>query len=175
LAGMTRLRYEGKDPENGKDCWSLRLVDLEASLMTSLPDQLEALLANPESNRRVIARLFPISYDDPEEEALSRQLLGNSLLDDRRETVAAFREHLAGGKRKPGSLELKLDVQSVDLWLRFMNDMRLILATDLGIEENLDEDSVQLGPEHPDAPKYALLEYLGGVEAILIEAVRRSS
>ena len=38
---MTRLRHEGKDPETGHDVWSLRLVDLEASILAGLPDQLE--------------------------------------------------------------------------------------------------------------------------------------
>ena len=38
---MTRLRYEGKHPESGQDCWSLRLVDLEASLLSSLPDAVD--------------------------------------------------------------------------------------------------------------------------------------
>ena len=167
---MTRLRHEGKDPETGHDVWSLRLVDLEASILASLPDQLEALLARPDSNRRVIERLFPKSYTDPEEEALNRKLLGNSLLQERQETLQAIREQLESAEQKPNGLELKLDRMSMDLWLRFMNDVRLVIATDLGISENLDEE-VPLDSEDPDAPKFALLEYLGGVEAILVEAL----
>ena len=54
-----------------------------------------------------------------------------------------------------------------------MNDVRLVIATDLGIRENIGDDDV-VDPGNPDAPKYALLEYLGGVEAILVEAVSRA-
>jgi hypothetical protein len=169
---VTRLRHEGKDETTGHDVWSLRLIDLEASILASLPDQLEALLARPESNQRVINRLFPASYEDPEEEALNRKMLGNSLLQERQETLVAIREQLDGAQKKPDGLELKLDRMSMDLWLRFMNDVRLVIATDLGIHENLDE--VSEDPDEEDAPKYALLEYLGGVEAILIEALSRS-
>ena len=51
----------------------------------------------------------------------------------------------------------------------------LILATDLGIEENLGEETISVEPDDPDAPKYALLEYLGGVEAICSRSIAGSA
>jgi len=170
---MTRLRYEGKDARTGEDRWTLHFVELEANILSSLPAQLEALLTNPESNQRVVDRLFPASYEDPEEEALNRKLLGDSLMAERREMIAAITEQLEGAKTTDDGTELALDRASVDLWLRFMNDVRLVIATDLDIRENIGDDDV-VDPGNPDAPKYALLEYLGGVEAILVEAVSRA-
>lgn len=167
---MTRLKHEGKDKTTGEDAWTLHLVEVEANILAGLPDQLAALLANPDSNRRVVDRLFPTSYEDPEEETLNRKLLGDSLLAARQEMIAEIREQLAGGRATDEGLELKLHRGSIDLWLRFMNDVRLIIATDLGIEENISDES-SVDPASPDAPKYALLEYLGGVEAIMVEAV----
>jgi hypothetical protein len=55
--------------------------------------------------------------------------------------------------------------------VRFLNDVRLVIATDLGVDENLGEQEIDA--EDPDAPRYALLEYLGGIEAILVEALSR--
>jgi hypothetical protein len=169
---VTRLKHEGKDATTGEDAWTLHFVEVEANILAGLPDQLEVLLANPDSNRRVIQRLFPVSYDDPEEEALNRQLLGDSLLSARQEMITEIRDQLSGGRATDEGLELSLDRAAIDLWLRFMNDVRLIIATDLGIEENISDESA-VDPASPNAPKYALLEYLGGVEAILIEAVSR--
>ena len=169
---MTRLRHEGPG-DDGHDRWTLELAEVEANIISSLPDQLEALLTHPDSNRRVIDRLFPVSYDDPEEESLNRQLLGQSLLDERKETLRLVREALADATRGDDGLAMTLDRGTMDVWLRFLNDVRLVIATDLGVEENIDEDSAP-DPDHPDAPKYALMDYLGGMEAMLVEALTRT-
>jgi len=168
---MTRLRHEGAP--GGQDRWTLDLMDIEASIIASLPDQVEALLDHPESNRRVIERLFPPSYDDPEEEATNRRLLGASLLEERQEMLAAVRKQLSQGKRQKGNLQLTLDRVAMDLWLRFINDVRLVIATDLGLGSARQGEPKRPPADHPDAPKHALLDYLGGVEAILVEALTR--
>lgn len=171
--GVTRLRHDGKDKVTGEDAWTLNFIEVESNILAGLPDQLEALLANPNANRRVVDRLFPTSYDDPEEEALNRKLLGDSLLAARQEMITEIRDQLSGGRATDEGLELRLDRASIDLWLRFMNDVRLIIATDLGIERNISDEDEEVDAASPEAPKYALLEYLGGVEAILVEAVSR--
>jgi len=155
--------------------WTLHLPTLEASVIDALPDRLEQLLGDPDGNRRVIDRLFPPSYSDPDEERENRRLLGGSLLSERREMLRAVRKSLrasrrharAAGEASPG-LALRLDVDSLDLWLRFVNDMRLMLATELGVDENLGDK--QITPGDPDAPRFTLLVYLGGLESLLVEA-----
>ena len=171
---MTRLRHDGKDSATGEDVWTLHFVETEANILSGLPEQFQLLLANPDSNRRVIERLFPGSYEDPEEEALNRQLLGDALLASRTEMLTDIREELGRAQATDDGLELILNRESIDLWLRFMNDVRIIIATDLGIDENISDEDV-VDPSGPDAPKHALLEYLSGVEAILVEAVSRVS
>lgn len=169
---MTRLENLGPDPVSGRTRWSLSLLPLEAGIVASLPQQLEALLADPDSNRRVIDRLFPPSYADPSEQAQHRQMLGDGLLAERRAMLADVASQLAGATRNDRGMSISLDAGSMDLWLRFLNDVRLVLATDLGIETSLDE-TLELDPADPDAPKYALLEYLGGLEALLVDALSR--
>jgi hypothetical protein len=149
--------------------WSLELPAVEAAVLLSLPDRLEAVLADPDGNRRIVDRLFPASYSDADEERENRRLLGGSLLDARREMLADVRGALAGGRRRRRGLVLELAPGGIDLLLRFINDIRLLLATDLGIEQNLGE--LTIDPGHPEAPKYTLLVYLGGLEGLLVDAV----
>ncbi|HTE05037.1 MAG TPA: DUF2017 family protein, partial [Planctomycetota bacterium] len=117
--------------------------------------------------RRIIDRLFPASYSDPSQEREHRQLLGSSLLESRRELLADVRMLLASGVRSRKGLRLLLGPGSTDQLLRFLNDMRLVLATDLGVEKNLGD--LDIPADHPEAPKYALLVYLGGLESVLVE------
>ena len=153
----------------GKRRWTLHLPPLEARLVAGLPAQLERLLTHPDENRRVVDRLFPPSYADAEEEAEHRRLLGETLLESRRDTLTDVRARLAAARADARGLHLSLDEAAVDSWLRFVNDVRLVLATDLDIRSNLSDSAVPA--EHPDAPRYSLLVYLGGLEAILVAAV----
>jgi len=149
--------------------WKLSLPPLEAALFVALPDQLAALLADPDQNRRVIDRLFPTSYSDAEQEREHRALLGASLMQERRDMVAGVRAALAGARRGKAGLKVELDGAGLDLLLRFINDTRLVIATDLGVDKNLSDMAVD--PASPDAPKFTLLVYLGGLEAAIVEAL----
>lgn len=168
---MTRLEHRGRDPDSGRNRWALHLLGLEAAILQGLPDQVEALLTHPDSNRRVIERLFPPSYADPQEDEDNRRLLGETLMEGRRELVGQVRRQLARGAAVGEGVRLDLTPQAMDLLVRFLNDVRLIIATDLGVEGNLGER--ELDPDDPEAPRFALLEYLGGVESILVEALSR--
>lgn len=166
---MTSLELLSRDPETGACRWKLHVPPLEASILVQLPERLEELLRSPKENKRIIERLFPRSYEDPDEERENRRLLGESLFDARKAMLADVRTLLDDGKVDGDALELELDGEHVDLWLRFLNDARLVVATDLGIEKNVGADKVDWS--HPRAPQYALLEYLGAVEALVLDAM----
>ncbi|HZM01230.1 MAG TPA: DUF2017 family protein [Planctomycetota bacterium] len=153
--------------------WVLELPPVEASLVGRLPERLAAVLKDPDGNRRIVDRLFPASYSDPDEQREHRRLLGSSLLQDRQQMLADVSAALGSGRRGPQGLALTLDAASLDLLLRFVNDVRLLLATELGIDRNLDQ--IQISPSDKDAPKYTLLVYLGGLEALLVDAVSGGS
>lgn len=169
---MTRLEVCQSALADDSGRWRLHLLPLEVTIIEALPDQLEALLADPDGNRRVIERLFPPQRDRREDEAADRALLGRALLDSRRELLAGFRALLGRGRRDDQGLHLDLEAAQMDLVLRFANDVRMVLSTDLGIEDNLGEaPPVAMGPS--DSAKWALLEYLGGLEALLVDALCR--
>lgn len=169
---MTKLVRLDDDPVAREARWRLSWEPVEAAIVLSLPAQLAALLAHPEGNRRVIDRLFPCAYADPREQEEHRRLLGASLLDARREMLSAIEALFAGATRgRTGTCTVVLDPRSIDLLMRFLNDVRLVLATDLGIETNLDQARVP--PSHPDAARHALLDYLGHVQSILVDAAAR--
>jgi hypothetical protein len=149
--------------------WTLHLPPLEARLVAGLPAQVERLLTHPEENRRVVDRLFPPSYADAAEELEHRKLLGESLLESRRELLESVRRQLAAAPRDMAGLRLVLDEAGVDGWMRFVNDVRLVLATDLGVDRSLSEVTIE--PGHPDAPRFSLLVYLGGLEHVLLTTV----
>lgn len=165
---MTRIQSDGRDPDSGRRRWTLHLLELEAAILRGLPEQLRALLADPDANRSVISRLFPVSYSDPREERECRELLGKGLLEERGELLDAIELELLGAEEEAEGLLLRLQGPQIDLWLRFLNDVRLVIATDLGIDEPEDEE----GDEPSSDPKRALLEYLSGLESILVEAAR---
>ena len=170
---MARIERADGNPRGrgpaGSARWTLSLPPVEAALVASLPDQLAALLADPDQNKRIIDRLFPQSYVDAEQEREHRGMLGRSLLEERREMVTAVRAVLAGGARSRRSLALLLDAAGLDLLLRFINDTRLVLATELGVDRNLAD--IVVDPASPDAPRFTLLVYLGGLEALIVEAL----
>ena len=169
---MTRLERLQAAVGQTPGRWRLHLLPLEASIIEGLPEQLSALLADPASNRRVIERLFPPSGQGRKDEAADRAMLGSSLLDSRKELLADFKALLKGGARDDKGLHLDLDDFEMDLVLRFANDVRMVLATDLGIEQNLD-DEPPVPLDHADSAKWALMEYLGGLEAMLVDALSR--
>lgn len=162
---MTTLERRG-------DRWRLILLPMEGRIVAALPEQLRVLLEHPDHNRRVIERLFPPSYDDPEEQRLNRELLGASLMDERRQTVDAVEALLAAEQDDDGGRTLDLGPDEMDLLLRFFNDVRLVIATDLGVEESLDERP-PVDPDDEDGPRWALLEYLGVLETLMVEALSR--
>jgi len=162
-------RIERVGGAGGPRRWRLHLPPAEARLVKGLPDQLTRLLTMPGENQRVIDRLFPPSYADSKEEAEHRDLLGGTLLEQRKELLVAVRAALASATSDRHGLHLALDEGAVDLWLRFLNDIRLVLATDLDIQTNLSD--VRVPPGHPDAPRYSLLVYLTALEAALVDSI----
>lgn len=169
---MTRLECITSHGASVRPRWMLHLLPIETTIIEGLPEQVEALLTDPASNRRVIDRLFPPSPDALDDEEVDRAMLGSCLLDSRKDLLAGFKSLVAGADRDQEGMHLELEAGGMDLVLRFANDVRMILATDLGVEQNLGEETV-VPVGHPDAPKWALLEYLGGLEALLLEALSR--
>jgi hypothetical protein len=139
-----------------------------AAALLELPRQLRAVLASPDFSTSVLRRLFPAAYEDKAKEAEYRRLLGKDLVRAKLEGVAAFEETLAKpviGRRR---IAFVIEPEAFGLWLGFVNDMRLVLGTELDIQEN--DWSQTYVPRSGKARSFALLQFLSWLEEELLGA-----
>ena len=156
-------------------------TDLERELLTDLATQVIELLGEPPdaefagigggdalSTDPAIARLLPDAYrDDAEASREFRRFTENSLAARK---VANARA-LIGALAESGEIELGADAQQA--WLRALTDIRLIIASRLGIEN---DDDPHYGDEAIDVRDADLMmrdiyDWLGMVQGSLIGAI----
>ena len=149
------------------------LLDEETGdVLRELPQRLRSVLERPDVAEKVAARLFPKAYSDPKEEAEYRRLLGKDLLRKKLESVKVFERTLKRwepvklDKRK--AVEVTVRPEELELWLGFVNDMRLVLGTELDIQD--ESWGQHFDPDHPQAQDMALLHYLSWLEEELLAA-----
>lgn len=134
-------------------------VDLDESarsLLGHLCAELEALL---ESDSPLLARLFPPPYgDDGERNEGYAALAVPELIEHRRASLEVVRASVEA---------TRLSADDLMAWMRSVNDLRLVLGTLLGIEDDGRE------PEVPDdlADTYAAYEFLGGLLEVIVVAL----
>jgi hypothetical protein len=137
--------------------------------LRSLPDRLREILLHPERPSAVIDRLFPKAHDKPKDQVDHRRLIGLSLYEERLENMTRFEDALGRDRALGPFLVLRLDIPEGHLWLHVINDFRLLLATELGIQDNewhetppTDEDGLE---------SFALLELLSVLQVALIDVL----
>jgi hypothetical protein len=141
----------------------------EALLLRSLPDRLRRLLESPEVDARVARRFFPPAYRDSQKNREYRRLLGDDLRRRKLAGVETFENTLRNLRRKGRQVEIRIRTEEYDLWLAFVNDMRVLLGVELDIRDD-DWGSEEFDPESPHAEDLALLHYLSWLEEALISA-----
>jgi Domain of unknown function (DUF2017) len=137
----------------------LRLPPDERDLLRDLPAQLRSLLDEAPDDRS-LERLFPPAYDDAEDEAEYRRLMGGELLDGRRRALRVLEETLD---------EDRLTAEQAESWLTALNDLRLVLGTRLGVSD--DTLLERLHPDDPNALELAVYAYLSWLQEQLVEAL----
>ena len=125
----------------------------------------------------VLARLFPTAYPDDDEAAADfRRFTESSLRNGKAAAAASIIETLeqAGLPDEPEDglfIDVELDKASAMSWLRSFTDMRLAIATRLGVEEGDEDYWHSLPPEDPRAQVHDIYEWLGYVQETLVESV----
>jgi hypothetical protein len=171
---------------------------LEADLLRSLASQLVELLRNEMATPRaedpledlldftgptkepddpVLARLFPSAYADDEEAAGEfRRFTEGTLRDGKAKNAAMIIDALEEAGLPPEldeeglTFDVEIPQQDLMSWLKSFTDMRLALATRLGIEEG-DDDYWDLVPEDdPRAQVHHIYTWLGFLQETLVEA-----
>jgi hypothetical protein len=132
--------------------YKLRLSSAERDLLRDLPRQLKDLMA--ETDEPALKRLFPPAYiDDPEGEAEYRRLVGDDLLQGRQASLDTMAATIDA---------TELDEQQITAWLSCLNDLRLVIGTQLDVQE----DDAPM-----DTPIHQVYYYLSMLEEAVISAL----
>jgi len=139
--------------------YALRFPAEERELLRQLPEQLRTLLeVAPEDP--ALRRLFPHTYEDEQDEANYKEVVGDELLDTRRRALQVVAETADADRLTP---------EQAQSWLTALNDLRLVLGTRLDVKE--EELLSDLRPDDPRAPDLALYAYLSWLQEQLVEAL----
>ncbi|NUP50056.1 MAG: DUF2017 domain-containing protein [Catenulispora sp.] len=150
----------------------LALLDEEDPLGSD-PDPLAAALGIADGpvkkpDNPALARLFPNAYEDADEAGEFRRLTEPDLREGKR---AAARQVLAVLEGYAAGDEVSLDAEQARVWLGAVNDIRLVLAVWLEIEDDDDDPFERIKPEDDRYEIVAIYHWLGALVEWLVEAL----
>ena len=162
-----------------------QLVELlrnEAAMPRDDLDPFEALLdfSGPtnEPEDPVLQRLFPTAYRDDEEAAAEfRRFTEGGLRDGKSRAAEGIIDALEEAGLPPELTEdnLVIDIEltpgDAESWLRSFTDVRLALATRLGVEEGDEEYWYDLPDDDPRGQAHEIYEWVGYLQETLVEAL----
>lgn len=194
MSGFARHRRSGLVIAN--------FTGFEADLLRSLASQLVELLRNEravpsaggdpleamfdfsgptsEPDDPVLRRLFPSAYaDDDEAAAEFRRFTEGALRDGKAGSAGTIIDALeeAGLPRHLEEegliIDVELDEAAAMSWLRSFTDLRLALATRLGIEEDDEDYWLALPDEDPRARAHDIYDWVGYLQETLVHALTK--
>jgi hypothetical protein len=140
--------------------FELHLPEEERQVLRALPGQMRELLG---ANDPSAGRLFPPAYDDdPERNAEYVGLVHDELVAGRLRALEVMEETIDAER---------LDEEQLSAWLGALNDLRLVLGTQLEVTEG--DDGADLPDDDPQSPRYALYHYLGWLESQAVDALAK--
>jgi Domain of unknown function (DUF2017) len=162
-----------------------QLVELlrnEAAAPSDGADPLEALMdfSGPtiEPEDPVLARLFPTAYPGNEEAAAEfRRFTESTLRDGKAAAAVAIIDGLEEAGLPPEQTEeglmidVELDQATAETWMRSFTDLRLALATRLGVEEGDQDYWAALPDDDPRAQAHDIYEWVGYLQETLVHAL----
>jgi uncharacterized protein DUF2017 len=192
MSGFARHRRSGRVIAN--------FTGFEADLLRSLASQLVELLRNeaavPREGRDpfeammdfsgptsepedpVLARLFPTAYPaDDEAAAEFRRFTEGTLRDGKAAAACTLIDTLEDAGLPPElteeglMIDVELDAPTAETWLRSFTDLRLALATRLGVEEGDEGFWASLPDEDPRSQAHDIYEWVGYLQETLVEAL----
>lgn len=126
----------------------------------------------------VLARLFPTAYEGDEESAAEfRRFTEGSLRDGKARAAAQLIDALedAGLPNDLGDEEITIDVElelpEAESWMRSLTDLRLALATRLGVDHDDEEYWASLPDDDPRAQAHHIYDWLGYLQETLVRAL----
>jgi hypothetical protein len=162
-----------------------QLVELlrnEAAVPRDDVDPLEAMLdfSGPTSEPEdpVLARLFPTAYQHDEEAASEfRRYTEGALRDGKADAAVSIIDTLEEAGLPPELTEdglvidVELDAAEAETWLRSFTDLRLALATRLGVEDDDEERWERLPDDDPRGQAHDIYQWVGYLQETLVSAL----
>lgn len=164
-----------------------QLVELlrnEAAAPVEGVDPLEAMLdfggPTQEPEDPVLARLFPSAYHGDEEASSEfRRFTEGGLRDHKSRAAGRIIDDLEEAGLPPLleedglMIDVELDEDGAHTWMRSFTDLRLALATRLGIEDGDEDYWMQLPDDDPRAQAHDIYEWVGYLQETLVLALQR--
>jgi hypothetical protein len=157
------LRNEAAVPDEGRDPFEAMM---DFSGPTTAPED------------PVLQRLFPTAYADDEEAAAEfRRFTEGTLRDGKAAAACAIIDGLEEAGLPPEltedglMIDVELDEPTAETWMRSFTDIRLALATRLGVEEGDEEKWHALPDDDPRAQAHDIYEWVGWLQETLVEAL----
>jgi hypothetical protein len=191
MSGFTRHRRSQRVIAN--------FTAFEADLLRSLASQLVELLRNEEAaphgqdpleammdfsgptaapDDPVLARLFPAAYAEDEEAAAEFRRFTEATLRDGKANAACT---VIDGLEEAGlpdqlederlMIDVELDEPTAETWMRSFTDIRLALATRLGVEQDDEDYWHSLPDDDPRAQAHDIYEWVGYLQETLVQAL----
>jgi hypothetical protein len=162
-----------------------QLVELlrnEAAVPRDDRDPLEAMMdfsgPTTEPEDPVLARLFPTAYRHDEEAAAEfRRFTEGTLRDGKANAAITIIDALEDAGLPPELTEegLVIDVEleepAAEVWMRSFTDLRLALATRLGVEEGDEGYWHSLPDDDPRSQAHEIYEWVGYLQESLVQAL----
>lgn len=126
----------------------------------------------------VLARLFPTAYPDDDEAASDFRRFTESGLRDGKAAASGLVIDTLEEAGLPSELDedglmidVELDEPDAEIWMRAFTDVRLALATRLGVEAGDEDHWLSLPDEDPRAQAHDIYNWVGWLQESLIEAL----
>ena len=160
----------------------IELLRDEAAVPIAEDDPLEALLdfsgPTTEPEDPVLARLFPSAYRDDEEAAGDFRRFTESDLRTGKAATAGTVVDMLEDAGLPAelddvaiTLDVELDRDQAVTWMKAITDLRLALATRLGVKDGDEEFWEALSPEDPRSHVHDIYDWLAFLQETLVRAL----
>lgn len=135
-------------------------------MLISIPATLRSVIDDPGNHQEANRRLFPSAYADPAKDSEYTRLVGEDRKNSARAKIAIFEKVLLASDAGQGAISIPQD--RIDPFLSVLNDLRLLMAIEIGIEdesweETLDESSFE-------DSRITIFHLLGAIQHHLLEA-----
>lgn len=139
------------------DDYELDLGPVERQVLTNLCGELRAALESGDANPS-LRRLFPPAYaDDPDHQKAYESLVGDELVKSRLDALATVERSCESGVVRR---------EELDAWLTALNAMRLVIGTQLDVNEN--HETFDLDERDPDFHAHVVYDFLTGLLAVVL-------